>query len=61
MFIVAVPYLGWLATGLTPRTPDFAFDVVHLGFVVEKVAQGQSFPRVLRYSLAIDHFTNIPH
>jgi hypothetical protein len=47
----AVPWLRLLVAGLSPRRPGFNPGSVHVGFVVDKVAQGQVFPRVLRFSL----------
>jgi hypothetical protein len=38
-----------LAAGLPPRRPGFDPGLVHVGFVVDKVALGQVFPRVLRF------------
>jgi hypothetical protein len=35
---------------LSPRRPGFDPGSVHVGFVVDKVALGQVFPRVLRFS-----------
>jgi hypothetical protein len=46
----AVPLLRRLVTGLSPRRPWFDPRSVHVGFVVDKVALGQVFPRVLRFS-----------
>jgi hypothetical protein len=45
-----VPWLRWLVAGLSPRRPGFDPGSVHVGFVVDKVALGQVFPRVLRFS-----------
>jgi hypothetical protein len=42
-----------LVAGLSPRRPGFDPGSVHMGFVVDKVALGQVFPRVLRFSLSI--------
>jgi hypothetical protein len=47
--VVAVPWLRRLVTGLSPRRPGFDPGSVHVGFVVDKVALGQAFPRVLRF------------
>jgi hypothetical protein len=44
------PWLRRLAAGLPPRRPGFDPGPVHVGFVVDKVALGQGFPRVLRFS-----------
>jgi hypothetical protein len=46
----AVPWLRWLVAGLSPRRPGFASGSIHMGFVVDKVALGQVFLRVLRLS-----------
>ena len=45
----AVPWLRRLVAGLSPRKPGFDPVSVYVGFVVEKVALGQVFPRVLRF------------
>jgi hypothetical protein len=45
----AVPWLRRLVAGLPPRRPGFDPESVHVGFVVDKVAQGQVVPRVLRF------------
>jgi hypothetical protein len=47
---VAVPWLKRLVAGLSPRRPVFASGSIHVGFVVDKVALGQVFLRVLRFS-----------
>jgi hypothetical protein len=47
---VAVPWLRRLVGGLSPRRPKFDPRSVHVGFAVDKVALGQVFPRVLRFS-----------
>jgi hypothetical protein len=44
MLDMAVPWLRRLVAGLSPRRPAS----VHVGFVVDKVALGQVFLRVLR-------------
>jgi hypothetical protein len=46
----AVPWLRRLAAGLPLRRPVFDPGLVHVGFVVDKVALGQVFPRVLWFS-----------
>jgi hypothetical protein len=46
----AVPWLRRLDAGLPRRRPGFDPGSVHVGFVVDKVALGQVFPRVLRLS-----------
>jgi hypothetical protein len=48
--LVAVPWLRLLVVGLPPRSPGFDPGLVLVGFVVDKVALGQVFPRVLRFS-----------
>jgi hypothetical protein len=47
---LAVPWLRRLVAGLSPRRPGFDPASVHVGFVVDKVALRQDFPRVLRFS-----------
>jgi hypothetical protein len=46
----AVPWLRSLVAALSPRRPGFAPGSIHVGFVVDKVAVGQVFLRVLRFS-----------
>jgi hypothetical protein len=46
----AVPWLRRLVAGLSPRRPGFDLGSVDVGFVVDKVALGQVFSRVLRIS-----------
>jgi hypothetical protein len=46
----AMPWLRSLVAGLSPRRPRFAPGSIHVGFVVVKVALGQVFLRVLRFS-----------
>jgi hypothetical protein len=46
----AVPWLRRLVAGLSPQRPGFDPGSVHVGFVVEKVALGQVFPRVPQFS-----------
>jgi hypothetical protein len=46
----AVPWLKRLVAGLSPRKAGFGFWSVHVGFVVDKVALGQVFLRVLWFS-----------
>jgi hypothetical protein len=46
--VQAVPWLRRLVAGLPPRRPGFD-PGVHVGFVLDKVALGQVFPRVLRF------------
>jgi hypothetical protein len=47
----AVPWLRSLVTSLSPQRAGFAPGSIHVGFVVDKVALGQVFLRVLRFSL----------
>jgi hypothetical protein len=47
---LAVPWLRSLVVGLSPRRPGFTPGSIHVGFVVDKVALGQVFLRVLRFS-----------
>jgi hypothetical protein len=49
-WVKAVPWLRRLVAGLPPPRPGFDPGSVHVGFVVDKVALGQVFPRVLRFS-----------
>ena len=46
----AVPWLRRLVADLSPRMPGFDPGSVHVGFEVDKVALGQVFSRVLRFS-----------
>jgi hypothetical protein len=46
----AVSWLRQLVYGFSPRRPGFDRGSVHVGFVVDKVAPRQVFPRVLRFS-----------
>jgi hypothetical protein len=48
----AMPFLRHLVHGLSLQSPGFNVRVVHVGFLVGRVALGQSFPRVLKFSLA---------
>ena len=50
MYQMAVPWLRRLVAGLPPRMPGFDPGSVHVEFVVDKVALGQVFLRVLRFS-----------
>jgi hypothetical protein len=45
-----VPWLRWLVAGLSLLRPGFASGSVHVGSVVDKVALGQVFLRVIRFS-----------
>jgi len=44
----AVPFVRRLVAGLSPRRPELNPRSVYLGFMVERVALGQVFLRVLR-------------
>jgi hypothetical protein len=48
--VLAVPWLRRLAAGLPPRRPGFDPGSVHVGFMVDRLALGQVFPRGLRFS-----------
>jgi hypothetical protein len=48
--IKTVPWFRRLVAGLSPWKPGFDPGSVHVGFVVDNVALGQVFPRVLRFS-----------
>ena len=45
-----MPWLRPLVAGLSPRRPWFDPGSVHVEFMVDKVALGQVFLRVLRFS-----------
>lgn len=45
----AGPLLRRFVAGFSPRRPGLSPRLVHMGFVVEKVAVGQVFLRVLRF------------
>jgi hypothetical protein len=47
---VAVPWLRSLVAGLSSRRPGFAPGSSHVRFVVDKVALGQVFLTVVRFS-----------
>jgi hypothetical protein len=49
---MAVPWLKRLVPGLSPQRPGIAPGSIHVGFVLEKMALGQVFLRVLRLSPA---------
>jgi hypothetical protein len=51
--LLTVPWLRSLVAGLSPRRPGFTPGSIHVGFVVEKVALGQVFLWVLRFSPVI--------
>jgi hypothetical protein len=48
--VETVPRLKRLVAGLSPRRAEFAPGSIHVGFVVDRVALGQDFLRVLRFS-----------
>jgi hypothetical protein len=50
MVYLAVPWLRRLVAGLSPWRPEFTPRSIHVGFVVDKVALGQVFLRVLQFS-----------
>ena len=47
---MAVPWLRRILAGLSPPRPKFDMRQVLVGFVGDKVALGQGFLRVLRFS-----------
>jgi hypothetical protein len=47
---MAVPGLRRSVAGLSPRRAGLDSGSVHVGFVVDKMAMGQVFPRVLMFS-----------
>jgi hypothetical protein len=49
-FNKAMPWLRWLVIRLALLKPGFTLRSIHVGFVVEKVALGQVFIRVLWFS-----------
>jgi hypothetical protein len=51
--MLAVPWLGRLVAGLSLWGPGYVPGSVHVGFVVDKVALGQIFLRVLPPPLSI--------
>jgi hypothetical protein len=51
--MMAMPWLKWLVTGLSLQRAGFLPKSIHVGFVVDKVALGQVFLRVLRFSPVI--------
>jgi hypothetical protein len=48
--VMIVPWFRQLVAGLSPRRPVLDPGSIHVGFVVDKMALGQVFPRVLRFS-----------
>jgi hypothetical protein len=56
----AVPWLRRLVAGLSLRRPGFDPGSFHVGFVVDKVALGQVFLRVIGFPLSISfHWCSI--
>ena len=53
MEIQNLPWVMWLFVGLSPGILEFDPRPVYVGFVVDKVGLGQSFLRVLRFSLSV--------
>jgi hypothetical protein len=45
-----MPWLRWLVTGLSLQRTRFAPGSIYVGFVVDKVALGQAFLRLLQCS-----------
>jgi hypothetical protein len=50
--LMALPWLRRSVVGLSPQRPGFDSGSVHVEFVMDKVALGQVFLRVLRFSPA---------
>jgi hypothetical protein len=57
---LAVPWLRRLVASLSSRRLGFEPGSVHVGFVVDKAALGQVFPRLLRFS-HVNFITPILH
>jgi hypothetical protein len=53
MYVMAVPWLRRLVALLSLRRPGFDPGSVHVVFVVDKVALGQVFLRVVGFPLSI--------
>jgi hypothetical protein len=49
----AVPWLKQLVTGLSPQRPEFDLRLVHVVFVVDKVALGQVFSKYVSFPVSI--------
>jgi hypothetical protein len=56
----AVPWLKLLVAGLSPLRFGFEPSSVYVGFVVDRVALGQVFLRVLRFPLSISFHHGFP-
>jgi hypothetical protein len=57
---MAVPWLRRLVAGLPLRRPGFDPGLVHVGFVVDKVARVQVFLQVVGFPLSISfHWCSI--
>jgi len=56
----AIPWLRQLVVGISPRIPGFYLRPLYVGFVVDKLALGQGFHRVLRFS-AVALTPRAPH
>jgi hypothetical protein len=50
MYVCMYVCIMYVCTYVCTRRPGFDPGSVHVGFVVDKVALGQVFPRVLRFS-----------
>jgi hypothetical protein len=48
--VKAVPWFRRLVAGLSPQRPGISPGSLHVGFVVDKLALGQVFPRELWFS-----------
>jgi hypothetical protein len=53
LFLKAAPWLRWLVIGLSLWRLGFGPESIHVGLVVDRVALGQVFPRVLPFSPVI--------
>jgi hypothetical protein len=56
----AVPWLRRLVAVLSPRWPGFAPGLIHVGFVVDKVALGQDFLLILRFPVPVTFHRRSP-
>jgi hypothetical protein len=58
---MAVPWLRWLVTGLSPQRFGFTPGSVHERFVVNKVALGQVSLLLLRFYVSISFHPGYPY
>jgi hypothetical protein len=52
-YVLAVPWIWRLITGLLPRRPEIKTRPLHVGFMVDEIALGHVLLRILRFSSAI--------